>query len=411
MSKTVHIIGAGFSGMTLAYRLSQKGVPVIVYDKNEDVGGMISTHKLGPTLAESAAPSISRTVRLENFCKELGLEILEPSLKSKNRFIYRRGVRKWPLNFFETLGLILRGAWAKITGQLKPRPQETLAQWGRRNLGQSASHYTLETAMQGVYAGDAKLLSSTLLLGPLFNKNRERFKGTISFKNGMGELFKVLKNKIESQGGQVLLKNQAALENLQGPVVIATSADRAAQILKPSAPETAAILEKIQMIPLVTATANFPLNAKLPEGFGCLIPRSENLKTLGVLINTSIFDRAWKLRCETWIIGGATDPESVVLSDGEIQDLIVNERAQIFGDNSPVMNLRVTRWSKALPHYTVDMEKHLTELSEPRRQLENDRQIYLHGNYLGGIGLSKILEQTDVMTKRILQKLNSGANQ
>lgn len=401
MKETVHIIGAGFSGMTLAYRLSQKGIPVIVYDKGQEIGGMISTHSMGPTFAETAAPSISRTQRVEDFCKELGVDFITPSEKSKNRFIFRGEIKKWPLGVFETLGLISRAVIAKLTGKLAPRPLETLEQWGVRNLGARASHFTIETAMQGVYAGDARELSASLLLGPLFKKNRERFKGALGFKSGMTEFFAALKTKIEAQGAIVLLKSNVDLDLLKGPVVIATSADKACDLLKSRSQNLSSLLEKIQMIPLITATVVFEKVENLPEGFGCLIPRSQNLKTLGVLINSSIFDRGWNSRSETWIIGGATEPDLVASSESEIKEMILTERKQIFNTEAPIRDARIFRWNKALPHYTVELEKILLDLEIPRQQLETEQRIFLHGNYLGGVGLSKILEQTDTLAERI----------
>jgi hypothetical protein len=47
----------------------------------------------------------------------------------------------------------------------------------------------------------------------------------------------------------------------------------------------------------------------------------------------------------------------------------------------------VTRWSRALPHYTIELEKILTDLPPP------PKNIALVGNYLGRIGLAKILER------------------
>jgi hypothetical protein len=47
----------------------------------------------------------------------------------------------------------------------------------------------------------------------------------------------------------------------------------------------------------------------------------------------------------------------------------------------------ITRWPKALPHYSVALERILTSLPPP------PANVALVGNYLGKIGLAKVLER------------------
>lgn len=40
---SVAIIGAGITGLTVALRLKKRGIPVVVYEAGERVGGVIQT--------------------------------------------------------------------------------------------------------------------------------------------------------------------------------------------------------------------------------------------------------------------------------------------------------------------------------------------------------------------------------
>jgi protoporphyrinogen oxidase len=49
--------------------------------------------------------------------------------------------------------------------------------------------------------------------------------------------------------------------------------------------------------------------------------------------------------------------------------------------------MRLTRWPSALPHYTIELERILTTLPAA------PQNVALVGNYLGRVGLAKILER------------------
>ncbi len=402
---TVYIIGAGFSGLTLAFRLLQKGFKVHIYEQNSQAGGLIQTLPLGNDFAETAAPSITRTIAVKKLCDDLAVDFILPKKLSKKRWIFRGRPHKWPLRIIETLELIYRFVSARIRKQLRPLPQETLNQWGSRVLGPAASHYLLETALQGIYAGDGQRLSASLLLSQLFNPHREKFKGVLGFKNGMGTLIKALEIKILSLGGEVHYSSKVTLSEMElmqsknpGPVVLATSADAAALFLEPRFETLSHLLRRIEMIPLVTATVFFPEEKNLTHGFGCLIPRNLGINVLGVLINSDIFTKPDGLRSETWIIGGATNKNFINFSDQEVVEIILKERLQILKSHAKIQKIKIVRWPKALPHYNTDLEKLLPLLAEAEKVLET-QQVYLHGNYLGALGLSKVLDRTENLCK------------
>jgi protoporphyrinogen/coproporphyrinogen III oxidase len=409
MKKKVHVVGGGFSGMTLALRLKQRGFDVTLSEKENHLGGLIGTKALGPGLAEKAAPSISLTPRVKAFLQELDLPFLIPTKKSKLRFIYHPALQRFvrfPLSFIELSILIFKFLKAKWRGKLQPQDQETLREWGHRVLGEGATELLLAPAMQGIYAGDPKRLSAQLVLKRFFNRHRkspDRYQGLVGFPRGMGQFIEALEQKlkhslVEIETGKDISEIPSDLKN--EIVVLTTPPQAASQILKAHFPETARLLAQIQMSSLITATLNFPQDPFLLQGFGGLIPSGANLQSLGVLFNSTIFDRGWTFRSETWILGGATNETVINMSDRKIQSLILKEREILFGKREDCQQISVTRWPKALPHYSLEHREILEKLKQQEVESEN-KGLYLHGNYLGGIGLSQILQQSDELAERI----------
>src|ERR1051325_7243804 len=92
--KPVAIVGAGITGLTAAFYLRQRGIPVIVYESSDRAGGMIhSTSRdgflteLGPNTIMSNSPAVPRLVR------DLALESRRvlPSADAATRYIVRNG--------------------------------------------------------------------------------------------------------------------------------------------------------------------------------------------------------------------------------------------------------------------------------------------------------------------------------
>jgi len=415
MKPTIHVVGGGFSGMTLALRLKQKGFQVTLSEKENFLGGMIGTKALGTGLAEKAAPAISSTPRVNAFLKELDVSVLRPSKSSKRRFIYHPALQRFvrfPLSFFELVVLIFKFISAKWSGKLIPQSHESLKAWGYRVMGEGATELLLAPAMQGIYAGDPKTLSAHLVLKRFFTRTAnspDKYMGLVGFPRGMSQLIEALEQKLKQ--AQVSVQLNTSLEKINPDpksevMVLATSPQAAAKLLQSVSPATAQLLDQVPMSSLVTATLNFPEDPVLLKGFGGLIPSGANLQTLGILFNSYIFDRAWSFRSETWILGGATNEPVVDFSDKKIQSLILKEREILFGKDQAFSQISITRWPKGLPQYNLKLFDILKTLKADQDALEN-RGLYLHGNYLGGIGLSQILQQSDELAERIFLRHGS----
>lgn len=405
----VSVIGAGFAGLTVALRLAQKGYKVEVFEKNDRVGGLLGTDKTSYGIAEKAANALIRTEKSEALFQELDLPQSLPLNSSNKRFLFRDRPRSWPLSFKESKDIFFKVVPKLIKKDFKslaPRPHETLKDWGENKLTVPVTQYILGPAMQGIYANQIDDLSASLILNPLFQKlgqkkGQKKYKGLLTGPGGMQDLVDKLEIQCKKLGVEFYLNSSPNLESFKGqPIVIATSARAAGALTAQIAPEISKLLSQIKMSSLMSVTVFFKSFQDKFKGFGCLIPRGENIKTLGILMNSYIFKDRDQTYNETWIMGGMHNAELLELSDVDVKNLITLERQKILGISTEILEVKINRWSEALPYYNVDLEMILEKLAEQTLP----EGLFLHGNYLSGIGLSKILERSDLIAKEIESK-------
>jgi oxygen-dependent protoporphyrinogen oxidase len=394
----VKVVGAGFSGLVTAYYLVKEGFKVQIIEKNSRAGGLIQTIQTPQGPVETAANGIRNSVRLEAICADIGVPLQATRREARARFIFRGRPTRFPLGFPEVLKLGFR--FASSATSLRPRPLETIANWGRRVVGAGATDYFLAPALGGIYAGDPDRLSASLIFGqatlPVHLQTtrpaRPKLRGTVAPPNGMQQLVDGLCDYLDRAGVESILNHGGKIEDGE-PTIICTSARAAAKCLSDAAPQLSESLRQIEMMPVVTATCQYdPAAAKL-KGFGCLFPRGEGFRARGVLFNECIFERRGPAHSETWIFGGALDPDIVKISDRELIELIATERKRLYGEVHEPIGIHLTTWPEALPHYSTDLERILTALPTP------PANIGLVGNYLGRIGLAKLVERAAFVAK------------
>jgi protoporphyrinogen/coproporphyrinogen III oxidase len=398
MTQTITVVGAGFSGLTTAYFLLKQGHKVRIFEKTDRAGGLIKTIRTAHGLVETAANGMLNSARLEAMCADIGVPLSPTRKEGRKRFIYRRKPKQMPLTVSDIGRMALRfGVSAR---SWSPRQFETIADWGRRVIGGGATDYLLTPALGGIYAGDPEQLSASLIFGraPLPDHlatnrpQKARVRGTVAPPNGMQQLIDGLQSHLEKAGAEFKF-NQNSPARSGERVIVCLSARATAEYLAPVAPALSAAIREIEMLSIATVTCFYGAEAAKLNGFGCLFPRDQGFRARGVLFNDSIFAGRGPAHAETWIFGGALDPGVVKLTDQEFADLIASEREEFYGKKDQPLDIYVTRWPNALPHYSVELEKTLMTLPAP------PDNIALVGNYLGRIGLAKILERAAVVSE------------
>ncbi len=396
--RSVTVVGAGFSGLTLAYYLQKEGLQVTLVECQARCGGLISSVRNEFGLVESAANALLADVDTEALFKDLGVEFATRGVARKKRYIFWNSPSRWPLSLFSTLRLMWFGFLFKLgVNSVLPRPEESVRTWARRVVDIDFEQRLLTPALQGIYAGDSGRLSAQLLISGMLSgqKKKGALQGSVAPKDGMGALIEALRVHIVEAGAKVMTHTQYELpQDLKHPTVICTSAWDAAKIVLKAQPDLAMRLERCESLPIVSVTAFFEPHSDDLQGFGCLFPRSRGFTSLGVLFNSVIFGQRSRQRSETWIMGGADHPGIVDFSDDEILAILCADRLLFSGKDVRPIYFKISRWPRGLPHYTVEWEREL-------RDLQIDPPLFLHGNYLGDLGLARIRARSQNLARRI----------
>jgi oxygen-dependent protoporphyrinogen oxidase len=387
----VRVIGAGLSGLATAWYLTDAGARVHVFEAADRPGGLIQTQRLSDGLVETAARAFTASARVSALFDALGVEPCATLPDSRRRFIFRGGrLRRWPLSAGESLGTAARAASAWVRRDMRPRDRETVAEWGHRVAGRAATTWLIAPALQGIYASTPEQLSAPAIFGGRRPGGGGRL---IAPRTGMGELVDRLEAKLRERGVTFSFGTPVDQIDPAAPTVICTEAPAAARLLARQAPPLAAAIARIRMISLLVVTAFFEPDPSDWHGFGILFPRSSGVDALGVLCNTDMFPERGASRSETWIYG--EDARGALPSTTTIADRVSADRTRVTGRRVAPVSWHVTPQMDALPVYdqaVVDAEAALGELPPT---------IALAGNYLGRLGVSKLLDEAAEAAARI----------
>lgn len=438
------IIGAGISGLTTAFHLTRAGLRVTVLEASSRVGGAIQTladgpwrFELGPSTVLENNESIGRLIH------DAGLdgEKLTALPSAKRRFLWKGdrlhalpggpgGFVTTPLFPVSAKLRLLREPWIR-----RPAgdPEETIAQFVRRRLGQAFLDYAVGPFVSGVYAGDAERLSVRWAVPKIYALERDhgslirgamaRRKGPspggamISFREGLEELPRRLAAMIRDLGDvrtgvacERLIRTGAGFraETSAGAfeaerIVLAVPADVAARLLDEA---TGGESRPLAEIPYA-AVAVVALGCRRADiahplgGFGFLAPRKEGLRVLGCLFPSEIFpNRAPEGHVAlSAFVGGRTDPEIAGWDEDRIVSAVESDLRRALGlSGTPVFRV-VRRWPRAIPQYELG---HGRYLDLARRLETNLPGLRLGGNYLGGVSVPDCIKNGTALAEEIL---------
>jgi len=168
--KSVAIIGAGITGLTAAFYLKRKGVPVTVYEASGRVGGVIQSIRRDGFLAECGPNTLLETSpKIAQLVRDTGLASrrLDSDPKAEARYVvrYRRPIAmpSSPLGIFASELLSTRAKFALLREPFVPQKrdgkEESIAEFVVRRLNREFLDQMVDALAAGIYAGDPYKLS------------------------------------------------------------------------------------------------------------------------------------------------------------------------------------------------------------------------------------------------------------
>jgi protoporphyrinogen/coproporphyrinogen III oxidase len=189
-------------------------------------------------------------------------------------------------------------------------------------------------------------------------------------------------------------------------VVVAAPAYEAARLLRKAAPGLSAMLSDISYAPIAVVSSGYErAQIRNPlHGFGLMIPRRENLRTIFQVWNSSVLrGRSPEGKVlMTSFAGGAANQAFVDKDETAIAQVIEGEMGDLLGiDGSPLERF-VWKHPKALPQFDIG---HAQTLAAIRGALGGLPGLYLAGNYFGGRSLGDCVEIASRTAKEIARLL------
>jgi oxygen-dependent protoporphyrinogen oxidase len=187
-------------------------------------------------------------------------------------------------------------------------------------------------------------------------------------------------------------------------LVIATAPGVAAQLLGPLDSTLGEELAAIPSSPIAVVATGFATES-LPQpldGFGFLVPRSEGLRILGCLWDSSIFRfRApvgrVLMRC---MIGGAHDPDVVRLAPSDLLAIVRRELAQVLGITAEPDLVRVIQHRQGIPQYPIGHDDRLGRIQARLTRLPG---IHLTGWGYRGIAVNRVIEDAVAVAREVAE--------
>jgi len=453
IASKILVIGGGISGLACAWRLHQLGLPTRLVERATRFGGVIDTIDEYGFSLDIGPQSFTNSQALSELIDTLGLasELLTADPRAP-RYILKQGrlvpAPLSPPQLLLTPLLSLRTKLRIISEPLRhtrpPQTDESIAAFIRRKFGADLLENLVAPFVSGVWAGDPERLSLASSF-PTVRRLEERYGSVIrgqikqrresrhersslcNFRGGLKALVAALATKLgdsaqmgaeitairRSPGAadptfEVAYKTGGSTESISPrALVFATPANETARLLNGVAPGFGELLGRIEYAGVAQVSAGYGVeqidywNAeKGLEGFGFLVPRTERLRLLGTVWNSSLFaGRATEgMVSFTSFLGGTTDPEIVSKHPDEIASIAHSELASVLGLTDKPVAQRVSRWEHALPQYNIG---HSGIISALQNLCVRTPGIFLAGNYFAGPSVGACVEHANEVAQQV----------
>lgn len=431
----VLIVGAGISGLSIAYELQRQQVPYVIMEASGRIGGVLKSLHVDGFELDAGPNSIAASPEMLQYLEDLGLgdKILVAAAASKNRFLVRNkqlhAVSPHPFKILGSKYLSGASKWKLFSERFrKPAPvkeEESVSEFIGRRFNKEIAEYVFDPVLSGIYAGDPDRLSIAEVLPMLpkwertygsVTKGLMKEKGAlggrkiISLSGGNGMLAMALASRlsvpvrlncavsaIRSAEGQykiTYIENGQQAEISAARVILTTPAYATAAMLQGLDAPLANRLKQVEYpeMGVLHVGYNAAAVARPVDGFGFLAPNAEHLHFLGAICNGAIFPgKAPQGKLLLTVFTGGARLQHLLRDTNHavLQQNILGELSAILGiSEAPVMQ-HFEVWQQAIPQLNVGHAR----LREQVRQFEAAHAgIHIAGNYLHGVAVPALVQ-------------------
>jgi protoporphyrinogen/coproporphyrinogen III oxidase len=452
----VLVVGGGITGLAAAHALGKAGVPTLLLEATERLGGKVATeHVDGFTIEAGPDSFVGYRPAAVELCRELGIggDLMGPQ---EPRVVHVRAGGRFA-RLPDGMGLVLPTRMLPfVTTDLFSWPQKlrmgldlllprevvtddiAVGAFLQRRLGQALVDRLAGPLIGGVYGTDIDDLSldavvpmlrdaerkhRSLLLASLADGRARRAGGRkpgspfVALRGGIGQLTEALASAAQAlpsvevrtgtavrslalDGPRVRLTLPGGEQVIGDAIVVAAPAPVAASLLDAEVPAAATHLRSIPhgstaVVTLGYAPGTFPADL---EGHGFLVAGGERLTiNAGTLSSRKWADRApdGALLVRAFIGAGRA---SATATDDELVAAARRDFGTTLGLRSEPIVTRVARYRDAMPHYTVG---HLDRVAAANAALSETPQVVLAGGAYRGVGLPDCIAQGQAAAARL----------
>ncbi len=390
----VAVVGAGITGLAVTHYLAERGVESLAFETDDQPGGVIRSREVDGRVVEVGPQRMRRTPAVSELLEAAGLADDVVEADEASLYVYADGrLRAAPLDvrtFLRTDLLSWRGKLRLLAEPLtrEGQPEETAAELFTRKFGRQAYERFVGPLYGGIYGSDPAAMPAGYALEGLLEREREAgsllqaFRARvgqgqgappISFEAGNQQLPQALAathadrvvldtpvtdlrvvgdRETDTSGSATAAADGSGRYLVETPaetyaadhVVVTTPADVTADLLSGVATGAGGLAD-LTYNPLAIVHLAADCDR---EGFGYQVALGEDLHTLGVSWNASMFGRE---DLYTVFLGGMHDPAMVERDHDEIGAVARDEFDRVMDTGSAVLNVSTRdRWFPAWDH-------------------------------------------------------------
>ncbi|HEX8031425.1 MAG TPA: protoporphyrinogen oxidase [Vicinamibacterales bacterium] len=450
--RRVVVAGGGITGLVTAFTLQQEAaargvsIDLTVLDAGATPGGHAQTiDEDGWRVERGPNGFLDRGTETLALVDELQIrsQIVEANAASRRRFLLRDGtLRQVPesppaLMTSDAIGWkgklrLFREPWSAPPPAGK---DETIFEFAERRLGREAAETFVDTAVAGISGGDSRKLSvrsqfpilkewegqyGSLLKAMLARQKTAGPRARLlSFDGGLGALTTTLACRLKDS-----VRPQSTIERIEktgegwridvagkpsvdaDAIVLALPSHVSARAIGAFDPDLSSSLASIPYADMSVVALGYRAAAlRRPlDGYGYLVTRAEDLSTLGVLWESSIFPH----RAPTDMVllrvmlGGSRRPEVSAFDDQAVADVAISEATKVLGISARPLRQWVIRHRLAIAQYTVGHDQRIAAI---RQRVAAHQGLHICGTAYDGVSFNDAIVTARRTARAMVQEL------